>query len=80
MSLQLQGARGAIGDHGRVVSAAAMPVVWHGGGTFGVVDATLRRGWWTPRRSPLQPMVGITNSAPARMPVGQRLVMVFSRV
>ena len=25
-------------------------------------------------------MVGITNSAPARMPVGQRLVIVFNRV
>jgi hypothetical protein len=27
-----------------------------------------------------QDMVGITNSAPARMPVGQRLVIVFNRV
>jgi hypothetical protein len=26
------------------------------------------------------PMVGMTNSASARMPVGQRVVMVFSRV
>ena len=28
----------------------------------------------------LYDIVGITNSAPARMPVGQRLVTVFSRV
>jgi hypothetical protein len=27
-----------------------------------------------------QDMVGITNSAPVRMPVGQRLVMVFNLV
>jgi hypothetical protein len=27
-----------------------------------------------------QDMVGITNSAPARIPVGQRLVIVFNRV
>jgi hypothetical protein len=26
------------------------------------------------------PIVGMTNSASARMPVGQRVVMVFSRV
>jgi hypothetical protein len=31
---------------------------------------------WTRR----QLMFGMTNSAPARMPVGQRLVMVLSRV
>lgn len=31
-------------------------------------------------RTPAYPIVGITKSAPARMPVGQRVVMVLSRV
>ena len=36
----------------------------------------------TSRRVPFehQPIVGITNSAPVRMPVGQRVVMVLSLV
>ena len=35
---------------------------------------------WAPKGNGRQPMVGITNSAPVRIPVGHLVVIVFSLV